>query len=112
MDELLYGMELLHSVNVNEKGENENADDYENDSNSTSTKDNKAGMVGFFQREFGTDTVFKVKQLIEVYRNSVVVDFPVPIKLTEKSDLELRGKNLNSGNVSLGGTFDLILVDN
>ncbi len=78
----------------------------------TSTKDNKAGMVGFFQREFGTDTVFKVKQLIEVYRNSVVVDFPVPIKLTEKSDLELRGKNLNSGNVSLGGTFDLILVDN
>ncbi len=78
----------------------------------TSTKDNKAGMVGFFQREFGTDKVFKVKQLIEVYRNSVVVDFPVPLKLTEKSDLELRGKNLNSGNISLGGTFDLILVDN
>lgn len=78
----------------------------------TSTKDNKAGMVGFFEREFGTDKVFKVKQLLEVYRNSVAVDFPIPLKLTEKSDLELRGKNLDSGNISLGGTFDLILVDN
>lgn len=76
----------------------------------TSTKDNKAAMVGLFVKEPGS--VFKVKQLIEIYRNNVVVDFPVPLVIPEKSDIELRGKNLNTGNVSVGGTFDLILLDN
>jgi len=76
----------------------------------TSTKDNKAAMVGLFTKEPGS--VFKVKQLIEVYRNSVVVDFPIPLLIPEKTDIELQGKNLNSGNVSIGGTFDLILLDN
>ena len=76
----------------------------------TSTKDNKAAMVGLFTKEPGG--VFKVKQLIEVYRNSVVIDFPIPLVIPEKTDVELRGKNLNSGNVSIGGTFDLILLDN
>lgn len=77
----------------------------------TSTKDNKAAMVGLFTRSSNADSVFTVKQLIEIYRNNVVVDFPVPIEIPEKTDIELRGKNLNSGNVSIGGTFDLILVD-
>ena len=76
----------------------------------TSTKDNKAAMVGLFARPNGTGSVFSVKQLIEVYRNSVVVDFPVPLEFNEMTDIELRGLNLNSGNVSIGGTFDLILV--
>ena len=76
----------------------------------TSTKDNKAAMVGLFTKEPGG--VFKVKQLIEVYRNSVVIDFPIPLVIPEKTDVELRGKNLNTGNVSIGGTFDLILLDN
>lgn len=78
----------------------------------TSTKDNKAAMVGLFTRSSDADSVFTVKQLIEVYRNNVVVDFPVPIEIPAKTDIELRGKNLNSGNVSIGGTFDLILIDN
>lgn len=78
----------------------------------TSTKDNKAAMVGLFTRSSNANSVFTVKQLIEVYRNNVVVNFPVPIEFPAKTDIELRGKNLNSGNVSIGGTFDLILVDN
>jgi len=78
----------------------------------TSTKDNKAVMVGLFERPFGDDRVFNVKQLIEVYRNTCTVDFPVPLVVTEKSDIELRAKNLNSGNVSIGGTFDMILIKN
>ena len=76
----------------------------------TSTKDNKAAMVGLFIRPPGDDTVWTVKQLVEAYRNSVVVDFPVPLVIPEKTDIELRGKNLNSGNVSIGGTFDIILI--
>jgi len=76
----------------------------------TSTKDNKAAMVGLFTRSSDADSVFTVKQLVEVYRNNVVVDFPFPIEIPEKTDIELRGKNLNTGNVSIGGTFDLVLI--
>jgi len=73
----------------------------------TSTKDNKAAFVGLFTREL--NSVFKVKQLVEIYRNSVVIDFPSPLIIPEKTDIELRGKNEGSGNISIGGTFDLIL---
>lgn len=77
----------------------------------TSTKDNKAAMVGLFTRSNAPDSVFTVKQLVEVFRNSVVVQFPVPLEFPEKTDIELRGKNLGSGQVSVGGTFDIVLVD-
>jgi len=76
----------------------------------TSTKDNKAAFVGLFTREL--NSIFKIKQLFEIYRNNVVVDFTVPLVIPEKTDIELRGKNEGSGNVSIGGTFDLILEDN
>ena len=76
----------------------------------TSTKDNKAALVGIFTREPGG--VFKVKQMIEMYRNAVTVDFPIPLEIPEKTDIEVRGKNLNSGQISIGASFDLILVDN
>lgn len=76
----------------------------------TSTKDNKAAFVGLFTREL--NSVFKIKQLFEIYRNNVVVDFTVPLVIPEKTDIELRGKNDASGQVSIGGTFDLILKDN
>jgi len=76
----------------------------------TSAKDNKEAFVGFFTRELGS--LFKVKQLVEVYRNNVVVDFTAPLVIPEKTDIELRGKNANSGQISIGGSFDLILVDN
>tara|TARA_R110002074_G_scaffold213042_3_gene382688 strand:- start:457 stop:1191 length:735 start_codon:yes stop_codon:yes gene_type:complete len=75
----------------------------------TSTKDNKSAFLGLFTREIGS--VFKVKQLVEIYRNSVVIDFPAPILIPEKTDIELRGKNAGTGNISIGGTFDLFLED-
>jgi len=76
----------------------------------TSTKDNKAAFVGLFTRELSS--IFKIKQLFEIYRNNVVVDFTVPLVIPEKTDIELRGKNEGTGQVSIGGTFDLILEDN
>lgn len=75
----------------------------------TSTKDNKEAMVGLFTREL--NSVFKVKQLVEIYRNNIVVDFPAPLLIPEKTDIELKAKNLSSGNVSIGATFDLFLED-
>ena len=65
----------------------------------TSAKDNKEAFVGFFTRELGS--LFKIKQLVEVYRNNVVIDLTAPLVIPEKTDIELRGKNANSGQVVL-----------
>jgi len=75
----------------------------------TSTKDNKAVMVGIFVRKPGS--VFQVKYIVEMYRNEITARFDVPIVVDEKSDIEIRAKNLNSGTVSVGAAFDLIAID-
>jgi len=75
----------------------------------TSTKDNKAAMVGVFVRKPGS--VFQIKYVVEVYRNEVTANFDIPIVVDQKSDIEIRGKNLNTGNVSIGSAFDLLLED-
>ena len=73
----------------------------------TSTKDNKAMMGGIFVRE--ESGVFQIKNTIELYRNNVVIDFPAPIIIPAKADIELRGKNLGSGDSAMGATMDIIL---
>lgn len=84
----------------------------------TATKSNKTGMVGFFTRDFddidgSATTCWKVKQLIETFRNSTVVEFPVPIVIPEKTDCELRAKNVEDNSLmSMGGTYDLLVVKN
>ena len=69
-------------------------------------KENKTGMGALFVRP--ENGVFQVKNLVEVYRNSMIVDFPNPIRVEAKTDIELRGKNLDSGTLSMSATFDLI----
>lgn len=75
-------------------------------------KANKSCMVGLFVREstFGDSGVFHVKQLMELFRNTVNINFDVPIKVPEKSDIELRAKG--EGPMGVGGTFSIILEDN
>ena len=77
----------------------------------TTTKDNKVAMVAIKTKSPKADSVWQIKQVLELYRNEVTVDFPVPLKFTEKTDIELRAKNLDAGTVSVGGTFDLILIE-
>ena len=84
----------------------------------TATKSNKTGMVGFFTRGFddidgSATTCWKVKQLVETFRNSTTIDFPVPIVIPEKTDCELRAKNIEDNSlISIGGTYDLLIVNN
>ena len=83
----------------------------------TATKDNKAGMVAIHTREYddvpSTATKpWKVKQIAEVFQNNVTVEFPVPLLIPEKTDIELRGKCLSLNTMGMGGTYDLLLVDN
>lgn len=70
-------------------------------------KENKTGMGGLFVRP--ENGVFQVKNLVEVFRNNMVVDFPNPIIVEAKTDIELRGKNLDSSTLSMSATFDLTL---
>jgi len=70
-------------------------------------KENKTGMGALFVRP--TSGVFQVKNIVECYRNNMVVDLPNPIVVEGKTDIELRAKNLDSGTLSMSGTFDLVL---
>lgn len=70
-------------------------------------KENKTGMGALFVRP--TSGVFQVKNIVECYRNNMIVDLPNPIVVEGKTDIELRAKNLDSGTLSMSGTFDLVL---
>jgi len=70
-------------------------------------KANKASMGALFIRP--ENGVFQVKNLVELFRNNSVIEFPNPIRVEAKTDIELRGQNLDaSDTVSMSGTFDLI----
>ena len=56
-------------------------------------KENKTGMGALFVRPL--NEVFQVKNIVECYRNSMVVDLPNPIVVEAKTDIELRAKNLD-----------------
>jgi len=78
----------------------------------TAGKENKPGMAGIFVRDNNVaDSVFQIKNLIETYRNSVETNFPVPIRVQGGSDIELRGKNLGADSISMGGVFDMIVIE-
>jgi hypothetical protein len=69
-------------------------------------------MAGIFVRDNNVaDSVFQIKNLIETYRNSVETNFPVPIRVQGGSDIELRGKNLGTGLITMGGVFDMIVIE-
>ena len=83
---------------------------YISDMHVSTGKENKAGLFKLVVRPF--DDGFNNKQLVETYRNSIVVNFPVPLRVEEKSDIEVQAKNLNTGNFSGTATFNITLIDN
>lgn len=71
-------------------------------------KANKPSMGALFVR--AENGVFQVKNLVELFRNNAIIELPNPIVLEGKTDIELRGQNLDaSDTVSMSGTFDLVL---
>lgn len=76
--------------------------------NFSAGKANKASMGALFTRPTGG--VFQIRNLVELFRNNGVIEFPNPIKVEAKTDIELRGQNLDaSDTVSMSASFDLIL---
>lgn len=73
-----------------------------------SASKNQATDLFLFQKPFGG--AFRVSTTISLNQSNQTITYPVPIKYTEKTDLELRVRG--SANATISADFTLILVDN
>lgn len=71
---------------------------------------NKDVQIQFFVREFGGN--FRIAHVAEGFEKSYRYDFPVPIRISEKSDLEVRATRPETNNTRVTCAFDIILIDN
>ena len=70
----------------------------------------KDAQCRLYVREFGRS--FRIKHLTEVYENSYRYNFTIPLKFTEKTDLDIIVYQVESAATRVSCNFDLILVDN
>jgi len=61
-----------------------------------------------YQRPFGG--AFRVASTLSLNQGNQSIEFPVPLKFTEKTDIDLRVRG--SGNATISADFTIILVDN
>lgn len=73
-----------------------------------SSSKNQSSVVSLFARPLGG--AFRVQSTISLYQNAGVINYSVPVKLEEKTDIEIRIENGTNNTIS--ADFDLILVDN
>ena len=69
---------------------------------------NQETVLGFFQRPEGG--AFRITSTMALYQNNYSYEYPVPIKFTEKTDLDVRVRG--SSNALVTSEYTLILVDN
>lgn len=67
-------------------------------------------QVRFFIRPFGQS--FRIVHIAEAYQNTYRYDFVAPVRLTEKTDLDIRAALVETNNTRVSTNFSLILVDN
>lgn len=53
---------------------------------------------------------FKILHLTELFENTYHFDFPIPLKLSEKTDIDVRAAEVGTNNTRITSTFDLLLV--
>ena len=73
-----------------------------------SASKNQVVDLFLFQRPFGG--AFRVQSTLSLNQGNQSLDFPVPLKLTEKTDIDLRTKG--SSNATISADFTIVLVDN
>lgn len=69
---------------------------------------NQQTDVFLFQRPF--DGAFRVATTVSLNQSNQVIEFPVPIKFNEKTDLDVRVRG--SANATISCDYTIILVDN
>lgn len=75
-----------------------------------SVQKNKDAQVMFYQRPVGG--IFTIAHMAEVYESTYRYDFPVPLAMPEKTDLEVRADNVETNNTRVTSNFTMVLVKN
>jgi hypothetical protein len=70
----------------------------------------KDAQVRFHQRPVGG--IFTIAHMAEVFESTYRYDFPVPLPMPEKTDLEVRADNVENNNTRVTSNFTMILVEN
>jgi len=70
----------------------------------------KGATFTLYMREFGSN--FKIKHKAEINEGTHTVDFPVPLKITAKTDIDIVIDEVGDNDTKVSGGFDLYLVDN
>ena len=73
-----------------------------------SVQKNKDAQVLMYVRPH--DGVFRIGHMAEVFEGTYRYDFPVPIMISEKSDIDIRADNVETNNTRVTANFDMILV--
>ena len=73
-----------------------------------SASKNQETILSLFARPFGG--AFRTQTVMALYQNNQSLDFPIPLKFTEKTDIDLRVNG--SANAAIAADFTIILVDN
>jgi hypothetical protein len=76
-----------------------------------SVQKNKDAQVLLMQRPFGKPN-FRIAHMAEVYESTYRYDFPIPLPLPEKTDLEVRADNVEANNTRVTSNFTMALIKN
>lgn len=75
----------------------------------SSLNKNEDGNLRVYQRPSGES--FKIAHMAEIYESSYRYDFPIPLKFTEKTDIDVRIAEVESNNTRCTSNFALLLVN-
>jgi len=75
-----------------------------------SVQKNKDAQVLMYVRP--SDGVFRIAHMAEVYESTYRYDFPIPLPIQEKSDMDIRADHVVSNNTRVTCNFDILLVEN
>jgi hypothetical protein len=73
-----------------------------------SSSKNQSSTVALMARPEGG--AFRTQSTLSLYQNNGKIDYPVPVKFEEKTDIEVR--IFNGSNNTVSADFDLVLIDN
>ena len=65
-------------------------------------------QIEFYGRPFGQS--FMIQHMAEIYENSYRYDFTAPLRMTEKTDLDVRVSSVENSGTRVTANFDLLLV--
>ena len=68
-------------------------------------------QVRFLQRDFGTN-VFREQTRIVLQSNTYIFKFEYPLRIPEKTDLEVRAISVGSNNNPVSATWQGVLIKN